>query len=83
MSEYTFLASWNYVQFKKCRDNLLVGDILIVNDFAQNYLCLHQNKPQGMHWEHKQVTLHPTVVYFRCKDCNNISTHEIGHISND
>ena len=36
-----------------------------------------------MHWKHKQVTLHPTVVYFRCKDCNNISTHEIGHVSND
>ena len=43
MSEHTFLASWNYVQFKKCRDNLQVGDILIFNDFAQNYLCLHQN----------------------------------------
>ena len=83
MSEHTFLASWNYVQFKKCKNNLQVGDILIVNDFAQNYLCLHQNEPQGMHWEHKQVTLHPTVVYFRCKDCNNISTHEIGHVSND
>ena len=83
MSEHTFLASWNYVQFKKCKNNLQVGDILIVNDFAQNYLCLHQNEPQGMHWEHKQVTLHPTVVYFRCKGCNNILTHEIGHVSND
>ena len=61
MSEHTFLASWNYVQFKKCRNNLL-GDILIVNDFGQNYLCLHQNEPQGIQWEDKQVTLHPTVV---------------------
>ena len=36
-----------------------------------------------MHWEYKQVTLHPTLVYFRWQDCNNISTHEIGHVSND
>ena len=83
MSEHTFLASWNYVQFKKCRNNLHIGDALIVNDFAQNYLCLHQNEPQGMHWEHKQVTLYPTVVYFRCKDCYTISTHEVVHTSND
>ena len=83
MSEHTFFASWNYVQFKKCRNNLQIGDVLIVNDFAQNYLCLHQNEPQGMHWEHKQVTLHPTVVYFRCKDCYTISTHEVVHTSND
>ena len=60
-----------------------IGDVLIVNDFAQNYLCLHQNEPQGMHWEHKQVSLHPTVVYFRCKSCYNISTHEVVHVSND
>ena len=55
MSEHTFHASWNYVQFKKCKNNLQIGDVSIVNDFAQNYLCLHQNEPQGMHWEHKQV----------------------------
>lgn len=50
---------------------------------AQNYLCLHQNEPQGMHWEHKQVTLHPSVVYFICKNCYTISTHEVVHVSND
>ena len=83
MSEHTFFASWNYVQFKKCKNNLQIGDVLIVNDFAQNCLCLHQNEPQGMHWEHKQVTLHPIVVYFRCKDCYIISTHEVVHTSND
>ena len=74
MSEHTFPASWNYVQFKKCKNNLQIRDVLIVNDFSQNYLCLHQNEPQGMHWEHKQVTLHTTVVYFRFKSYYTIST---------
>ena len=38
-----------------------------------------------MHWEHKQVTLHPTVAYFKCPTsiCDKISTHEVVHISDD
>ena len=56
-----------------------------MNDFAQNYLCLHQNEPQGMHWEHKQVTLHPTVAYFKCPNstCGKLCTHEAVHVSED
>ena len=51
MAEHTFTATWNYCQFKQANKNLEEGDVLIVNDFAQNYLCLHQNEPQGMHWD--------------------------------
>ena len=35
MSEHTFLASWNYVQFKKCKNNLQIGDVLIINDLPR------------------------------------------------
>ena len=82
MAEHTFIATWNYCQFKKAKKHL-EGDVLIVNDFAQNYFCLHQNEPQGMHWEHKQVTLHPTVAYFKCPNgtYEQICTHEAVHVS--
>ena len=62
MAEHTFMATWNYCQFKRARTNIKPGELLLVNDFAWNYLCLLENEPQGMHWEHKQVTLHPTVA---------------------
>ena len=63
MAEHSFMATWNYCQFKGARTNIKPGWLLLVNDFGQNYLCLLQNEPQGMHWEHKQVTLYPTVAY--------------------
>ena len=66
MAEHSFMATWNYCQFKRARTNIKPGELLLVNDFAQNYLCLLQNEPQGMNWEHKQVTLHPTVAYYSC-----------------
>ena len=56
----------------------------MVQDFAQNYLCNLQNEPQAIHWLHKQATLHPTVVHYKCPvdDCHTV-THEVVHISND
>ena len=85
MAEHTFMASWNYCQFKLAKANLLPSQVLLVHDFAQNYLCLMQNEPQGMHWEHKQVTLHPTVAYYVCPNegCNKMVTHELVHQSDD
>ena len=80
MSEHSFFASWNYVQYKQCKNILQTGEVLMVQDFAQNYLCELQNQPQL----HKQTTIHPTVVHYRSPtdDCCLV-THEVVHVSND
>ena len=83
MSEHTFMASWNNCQYKQARKNILVGDVIFVHDFAQNYLCKHQNEVQGLHWRHKQVTLMPTVAHYKCSKCQQLVTHEIVHVSDD
>ena len=83
MSEHTFMASWNYCQYKQARKDILVGDVIYVHDFAQNYLCKHQNEVQGLHWRHKQVTLMPIVAHYKCSKCQQLVTHEIVHVSDD
>ena len=41
-------------------------------------------EPQAIHWLHKQATVHPTVVYYRCPtDTCCLVTHEVVHVSND
>ena len=55
----------------------------MVHDFPQNYLCTHQNKVQGLHWHHKQVTEMPTVAHYLCPECHRNVSHEIVHISDD
>ena len=67
MAEHTFMSTWNYCQYKKAKQNLVEGQVLMVDDFAQNYLCDHQNEPEGLHWLHQQVTLHPSVAMYTCK----------------
>ena len=85
MAEHSFNASWNYCQYKSTKHNIRQGDLIFVHDFAQNYLCTHQNECQGLHWKHAQVTLMPSVAHYICteKDCNALVTHEIVHISPD
>ena len=83
MSEHTFMASWSYVQYKQARKNILVGDEIMVHDFAQNYLCKHQKEVQALHWRHKQVTEMPTVVHYRCEKCHQLTSHEIIHVSEE
>ena len=83
MAEHNFMVSWNYVQCKEARRNITVGDVIFVHDFAQNYLCQHQNEVQGLHWRHKQVTVMPTVAHYKCSKCHQLVTHEIVHISDD
>ena len=60
MAELSFMASWNYVQYREARRNISVGHVIFVHDFVQNYLCEQQNEAQGPHWVHKQVTLMPS-----------------------
>ena len=83
MTEHSFMASWNYVQYREARKNISLGQVIFVRDFAQNYLCEQLNEAQGLHWSHKQVTLMPTVAQYHCAKCEQLVTHEIVHISDD
>ena len=84
MAQHVSMASWNYCQFKAAKQNILHDEVLVVHGFAQNYLCLLQNEPQGMHWEHRQVTLHPSVAFYKCpNDCTKLVMHEVVHVSDD
>ena len=85
MAAHSFFAAWNFHQYLVCKNNLEKGQVVVVYDYAQNYLCLHQNKIQAMHWSHAQVMMHPSSISYRClvQNCNQLILHEIVHISDD
>ena len=83
MAEHSFMASWNYWQYKLARRNIIEGDDIMVHDFTQNYLCTHQNEVQGLHCHHQQVTVMPTVAHYLCTQSKCMATHEMVHISDE
>ena len=84
MALHLFFASWNFHQYLVCKNNIEESQVIIVHDFAQNYLCVHQHKLQGLHWSQKQVTIHPSCISYWCPidGCNQVVLHEIVHIHN-
>ena len=47
ISAHSFFAAWNFHQYLVCKNNIEKGQILIVHDYAQNYLCKHQDEIQA------------------------------------
>ena len=50
------------------KDNLQIGEFLVLLDFAENYAFVLQDAAQGFHWNNAQATIHPFVCYYRSDD---------------
>ena len=59
------------------------GQVLFVHDFQMNLMLFTQDEPAGTHWDHPQITVHPTSAFFHCLNtkCNKIVCEDIIHIS--
>ena len=62
--------------------NLQRGQLLLVHDFSQNLLLIAQDEVPGMHWDHEQATIHPTVAFY-IGICRSLIKEEIIHLTND
>ncbi|KAL8611894.1 hypothetical protein ACOMHN_033639 [Nucella lapillus] len=83
LADHLGAASWQYRQFRQLRTNLLPNHLLTLMDFAENYRCEYQNEVQAAHWGYAQVTVFPTVNYYRCASCTSLVTESVVIISAD
>ncbi|KAE8740407.1 hypothetical protein FOCC_FOCC014086 [Frankliniella occidentalis] len=59
-----FIAKTQSKYLKQLKETLKEGEVVVILDFAQNYLCLIQDAIQSYYWKNDQVTLHPFVAYY-------------------
>ena len=83
MSLHQFNKVWQLKQLKSAINSLKVGKVLIVHDFSQNLLLYDQDEPQGRHWDHEQVTIHPSVAYYKWSTHEEVIKEEMIHITED
>ena len=83
ISLHQFLKVWQLRNYNFVIKHLQPGQVLIVQDFQQNLLLYTQDEPKGKHWDHQQVTVHPTI--YRCKGggCPEVVKEDLIHISPD
>ena len=57
--------------------------MIFVHDFSQNLLLINQDEVSSAHWDHEQVTIHPTVCFYACEKCGKVVKEELIHLSED
>uniref|UniRef100_UPI00358DDD6C uncharacterized protein isoform X2 n=1 Tax=Myxine glutinosa TaxID=7769 RepID=UPI00358DDD6C len=89
-SRHLFEARWQQAQFYKCIKSPGDKEVIMVMDFAENYLCLMQQEVQAAHRYQAQVTLHPIIAYYTCqaelcrdnepiRECINVISDDKAH----
>lgn len=53
---------------KSLKENIKFEECLIHEDFAENYAIFIQDAIHANHWDNKQVTVFPAIVYYRDED---------------
>ena len=85
ISDHLFRANWNRNVFDYIKQNLQVGYLLQVMDFAMNFNNWYQDEVQSAYWTGTQTTIHATVNFFKClrDGCQEIVTLALVHITDD
>ncbi len=67
-SEDNFIAKQQSAYCTEREESLGKGEVLVIEDFAENYSFILQDAAQGFHWNTAQATLHPFVCYYRINE---------------
>ncbi|CAF2174414.1 unnamed protein product [Rotaria magnacalcarata] len=65
LRHHDFIAKMQMAFLQQKKQELGVGEFLVIGDFAENYSFIVQDAVQSFHWNNCQATLHPFVVYYR------------------
>ena len=83
MSSHQFFKIWQLRNFNLSLSHLQRGQVLFVHDFQQNLLLLTQDETLAAHWDHPQLTIHPTSLFYLCLKCNKLVKKDLIHITMD
>lgn len=86
LPQHLFHYHWQAEMMEELKTKLEPGEVLVIVDFAKNITFPRQNEVQHGFFHRQSATLHPVVMYYRCKnhkDCNHIVHDEFMCISRD
>lgn len=63
---HLFEARWQQLQFRNLSKSLKPKQVMLTADFVEHFTCFSQNEIQGAHWMRNSVTIHPTIINYRC-----------------
>ena len=83
MSRHQFMKIWQLRNFNLAKEHLQPSQLLCVHDFSQNILLYYQDEVGSKHWDHEQMSLHPSSLLMKCITCNGLIHEEVIHLTPD
>ena len=83
MSHHQFMKIWQLRNFNSAKENLQPGQLLCVHDFSQNLLLFYQDEVGSKHWNHEQISIHPSSLLMKCITCEGTIHEELIYITLD
>ncbi|XP_065063917.1 uncharacterized protein LOC135690326 [Rhopilema esculentum] len=65
ITSHSFIAKSQASYLKRLEETLNKDKVIVLLDFAENFQFVIQDEVQGYHWNQKQCTLHPVVIYYK------------------
>lgn len=86
LAKHLKTARWQCQEYQRLHEDLPESSAILTVDFAENYLCRHQNEIQSAHWAYKQITVVPCVLQYHCQtrsNCQDLMTEYLVGLSDD
>ena len=79
--EHFFRQTYQFQMYKDCLASLKLGECVFVQDFSRNKSLLNQDEPKAVYWSQGQVSIHPTVIYYKTNENEESKRVVITHLS--
>ena len=78
-----FISRSQYQYQNKLKGNFKYIEVIILGDFAENFSFIVQDEIQECHWNKKQFSWYPIVLYYRKENKSDSTSALICFISDD
>ena len=78
---HSFFARWQQRRFRENCESFDDDAAVAVLDFSENFTCTQQEEAQSAYYSHTQITLHPTVCFY--KENGKVIRDTVAFVSND
>ena len=79
--KHFFNQSYQFQLYLDCKNSLKPGQCLGIQDFARNIEIYYRSTIKAFNWSKTQITVHPTVLYFRTTASDELKRIVIIHLS--
>ena len=83
LTVHSYIAKSQATYLKGLKSAIGMEEVIVLGDFAENYKFLIQDEIQSYHWNQRQCTLHPIVLYYKCNESAEVSSKSLCVISDD